>query len=400
MEQSNQHTFHGVPFVLTMTVEDSSKLIVEAEQEDSNERWLGEFPAQYLEEITGKTGNFKRFDVFVKMLASALAGNSESVFVDLLTYQDLERLKARKSGKPPSQNSKEVSKGSSKRFLILTYVVEFDRVHYPLPLAYESQANPQTLLRTITRLKKELARNQKNTEPVDLASSYQQEAQTTELKKEFKRIVSENEQLKLQLIRAKAKSSPSTAQESRDNWDSGMDREKEALRSKLSALSTQLKEERHQHRSLQVRYRKEVGRLKAGLEREQAAARALRTRCQQLQRQVEARGRAPVAAAAARSRSAGPRRASAGSSVGGSGGRRRGRRSRCTEHPGPATRPPARPGAQGRRFPPSQREEGRWRRWRSVGGGGRAQPGGTGYDTPQSGTARRVGGFRAPRAQR
>lgn len=44
-----------------------------------------------IEEITQKTGNYKRFSVFVKMLASALLQQSDSVFVDLLTYSDLVR---------------------------------------------------------------------------------------------------------------------------------------------------------------------------------------------------------------------------------------------------------------------------------------------------------------------
>src|SRR3546814_3034147 len=40
-----------------------------------------------------------------------------------------------------------------KRYLILTYTVEFDRVHYPLPLAYEEDPNPAALKATIRRLR-------------------------------------------------------------------------------------------------------------------------------------------------------------------------------------------------------------------------------------------------------
>ena len=36
-----------------------------------NERWYGEFTAQYIEEITHKAGNFKKCPVFVKMLSAA-----------------------------------------------------------------------------------------------------------------------------------------------------------------------------------------------------------------------------------------------------------------------------------------------------------------------------------------
>lgn len=47
------------------------------------------FNLKDIEEVTRKTGNFKRFPVFVKMLISAITTQSTSVFVDLLTYSDL-----------------------------------------------------------------------------------------------------------------------------------------------------------------------------------------------------------------------------------------------------------------------------------------------------------------------
>lgn len=84
------------------------------EQESDGARWRGEYSSKCppaaplppraaaaahaapprgtdIEEITQKTGNYKRFSVFVKMLASALLQQSDSVFVDLLTYSDLVR---------------------------------------------------------------------------------------------------------------------------------------------------------------------------------------------------------------------------------------------------------------------------------------------------------------------
>ena len=42
-----------------------------------------------IEDITHKTGNHKRFAVFVEMLLSAISQRSDSVYVDLLTYADL-----------------------------------------------------------------------------------------------------------------------------------------------------------------------------------------------------------------------------------------------------------------------------------------------------------------------
>lgn len=46
---------------------------------------------------------------------------------------------------------------AKKRYLILTYAVEFDRVHYPLPLAFEDLPTLEGLQRTVRRLRAELA---------------------------------------------------------------------------------------------------------------------------------------------------------------------------------------------------------------------------------------------------
>lgn len=69
------------------------------------------------------------------MLLSAIRQESESVFVDLLTYSDLETLKSKKgAGQAPL---KRTIPPNNKRYLILTYAAEFDRVHYPLPLLFQ-----------------------------------------------------------------------------------------------------------------------------------------------------------------------------------------------------------------------------------------------------------------------
>lgn len=108
-----------------------------------------------INDITSKTGNFKKYHVFVKMLVTALKSASESVFVDLLTYNDLEVLKAKRlraagHEAPPLQPN---TAQSNKRYLILTYAAEFDRVHYPLPLMYEEYPDPVQLKLTIARLR-------------------------------------------------------------------------------------------------------------------------------------------------------------------------------------------------------------------------------------------------------
>ena len=113
-----------------------------------------------IEEITLKAGNFKKFGVFAKMLRSALNKESESLYIDLLTYSDLESLKAKKLGTASNSNTSVSTLHSSstqlKRYVILTYTGEYDRVHYPLPLNFEETPNVEALRRTIRRLRNQL----------------------------------------------------------------------------------------------------------------------------------------------------------------------------------------------------------------------------------------------------
>merc|ERR1719410_1859748 len=134
-ERELKHKFNDSIYYVRSLRQDKN-LHVEVEQAETGYKWKNQFANTYIEEITSKTGNFKTFDKFCRMIYSALESNNSSVFIDLLTYQDLEILKARKATKsgqePPSLNATQRTK--NKRYLILTYVVEFDRVHYPLAL--------------------------------------------------------------------------------------------------------------------------------------------------------------------------------------------------------------------------------------------------------------------------
>ncbi|XP_075594710.1 centrosomal protein CCDC61 isoform X2 [Balearica regulorum gibbericeps] len=91
------------------------------------------------------------------MLESALTQSSDSVSLELLTYADLETLRSRKTGaisRPPTSASSPLS---AKRYLILVYSVEFDRIHYPLPLPYAGRPDPAALRRLVRELREELA---------------------------------------------------------------------------------------------------------------------------------------------------------------------------------------------------------------------------------------------------
>ncbi|KAM6032955.1 centrosomal protein CCDC61 isoform 2-T2 [Theristicus caerulescens] len=134
-----------------------SRLEVEVEAHLTAEQWRGEFDAASIEALTHKTGNFKQFGVFCSMLESALARSSESVSLELLTYADLEALRSRKTGAVARPPPSAASPLGAKRYLILVYSVEFDRIHYPLPLPYAGRPDPAALRRLVRELREELA---------------------------------------------------------------------------------------------------------------------------------------------------------------------------------------------------------------------------------------------------
>ncbi|NXP35198.1 CCD61 protein, partial [Leiothrix lutea] len=126
-----------------------STLRVEVEAHGTADLWRGEFDATFIEDLTRKTGNFKQFGIFCSMLESALTQSSDSVSLELLTYTDLETLHSRKVGaatRPPPSTSSPLN---TKRYLILVYSVEFDRIHYPLPLPYAGRPDLVALVREL-----------------------------------------------------------------------------------------------------------------------------------------------------------------------------------------------------------------------------------------------------------
>lgn len=128
------------------------------------------------------------------MLISAFNKESDSVFVDLLTGSDLEALKARKMGSSNttssttanvSISSSQVSGAVKKRYIILTYSGEFDRVHYPLPLPFEEIPNPSALRRTISRLRKQLDHAKKGNDTIlDTSNDKDLRVMITQLRQE------------------------------------------------------------------------------------------------------------------------------------------------------------------------------------------------------------------------
>eukprot|EP00041_Stephanoeca_diplocostata_P043365 m.12849 g.12849 ORF g.12849 m.12849 type:complete len:580 (-) comp9968_c0_seq1:118-1857(-) len=163
------HEFKGVEYVLQLDCNTQSggsmRLVVE--ERFTCESWMGVFEPTYIEELTRRTGNYKPFGVFTAMLQAALAGTNPAVKIDLLTYGDLETLRQRKLANNsvvgqahhggPAAGGPSHAKFTNKRYLIMTFTSEFDRVHYPLPLEHQGEPHAGRLQDIIRTLSQDLA---------------------------------------------------------------------------------------------------------------------------------------------------------------------------------------------------------------------------------------------------
>ncbi|XP_060531737.1 centrosomal protein CCDC61-like [Cylas formicarius] len=180
------YTFHGQEYLFRMKALHNNLEILVTDKH-SGEEWQCSYDATYIENLTHKTGNFKQFDIFIAMIKSGVLKTSESVTLDLLTFEELELLRSRKITRTLG------SFNSNRRYLIVTYIVEFDKIRYPLPLEYCGPPDPVILQTTIRRLEVELA---KTKEELALRSSNNESKKIYFLQKRVEQLTEENTQLK------------------------------------------------------------------------------------------------------------------------------------------------------------------------------------------------------------
>ncbi|XP_042556220.1 centrosomal protein CCDC61 isoform X1 [Dipodomys spectabilis] len=268
------YVFRGVEHAVRMVV---SGQVLELEVEDrmTADQWRGEFDASFIEDLTHKTGNFKQFSIFCNMMESALTQSSESVTLDLLTYTDLETLRSRKLGGRPSTLAPRSAQLNSKRYLILIYSVEFDRIHYPLPLPYQGKPDPVVLQGIIRSLKEELSRlrglNGQNTR--DTRDSREtRETEIWHLREQVSRLAAEKRELEAQLGRSREEALAARAAR----------QEAEALRGVVRGLELELRQERGFVHQTSTRRSQDCHRLAKELEEVKASERSLRARLKTL----------------------------------------------------------------------------------------------------------------------
>ncbi|KAL5008943.1 hypothetical protein ScPMuIL_014524 [Solemya velum] len=193
---SNTYVFRGIEYIVTMCLQSGCQLLVEVEDRLTADQWRATFDSAYIEDLTHKTGNFKQFNIFVSMLESAITQTTDSVSLDLLTYADLESLRQRKAGTSVKSSvpAARTSTLNSKRYLILTYTVEFDRIHYPLPLPYMGKPDPRALQETIRHLRAEI-----KTSRIQGASDHKGK-EYDKLQKNFNSVLKEKEDLESEFM--------------------------------------------------------------------------------------------------------------------------------------------------------------------------------------------------------
>ncbi|XP_033700366.1 centrosomal protein CCDC61 isoform X2 [Tursiops truncatus] len=262
------YVFRGVEHAVRVMV---SGQVLELEVEDrmTADQWRAEFDASFIEDLTHKTGNFKQFNIFCNMLESALTQSSESVTLDLLTYTDLESLRNRKMGGRPGPLASRSAQLNSKRYLILIYSVEFDRIHYPLPLPYQGKPDPVVLRGIIRSLKEELSRL-RGLDGQDTRDS--RETEIWHLREQVSRLSAEKRELEAQLGRSREEALAGRAAR----------QEVEALRGLVRGLELELRQERGLGHRGTGRRSQDCRRLAKELEEVKASERSLRARLKTL----------------------------------------------------------------------------------------------------------------------
>ncbi|KAM4642449.1 centrosomal protein CCDC61 [Discoglossus pictus] len=256
--------FRGIEHVLRVR-DAGDRLEVEVEDAVTTDQWRGEFDAEFIEDLTHKTGNFKQYSIFCNMLHSALTQSSESVTLDLLTYADLELLRHRKAGgtsrQPPPPRSSALN---TKRYLILIYSVEFDRIHYPLPLPYVGKPDPVYLRQVIRGLKEEVTALR--AAPGESASDVRR------LREELQILREEKQEMELTLQRLQDTEIPNSKETSQIR----------ILKRAVQTLEAELQKERIRSQRAATKKREEGRLLAEQLEEARAAERTLRLKVKSL----------------------------------------------------------------------------------------------------------------------
>ena len=250
--------------------------------------YTGKFSSTYIEEMTKKTGNYKKFTLFITMLNMAVNPSYHSnhsttihsnVLIDVLTYNDLQLLKQHKYG-TNNNNTTAVSlpaatatvQHNNKRYFILTYSNEFDRVHYPLPLKADEQQIPSS-------------NNYNNSQSHGTAEYLQQELNPPHTQyNDYQVIIEENKQLKQQIHTLLTDHRHhQLSQLSSSNHTNTT----QQYKSDLAVLNQQLMDERIYSQQLETQYKLQLNELNDVCNQLRDSERHYRLQCRKLQQELD-----------------------------------------------------------------------------------------------------------------
>ncbi|OMJ81465.1 hypothetical protein SteCoe_18083 [Stentor coeruleus] len=137
MEYRNTIVFKDTEYLATVKAI-TETLTISLIDSKTQSVYTGTFTSSNIEELTSKTGNTKNFTVFCKLLVSSLQGKNPSLHLDFFSYQDLESIR---KGSTFLGSSVRPSK---KKYLIISYITEFEKVHYPLALLLQDNENDKS----------------------------------------------------------------------------------------------------------------------------------------------------------------------------------------------------------------------------------------------------------------
>ena len=101
--------YKGKPYRLDLNYQSK---VIKLFLRHQNRIYYNEFDADFIQDLTKKTGNYKKMEIFTEMMFKCAQGTSK-----ILSF-----------------SIKEFGIDESKLYLVMTYSVAYDRVHYPLPL--------------------------------------------------------------------------------------------------------------------------------------------------------------------------------------------------------------------------------------------------------------------------
>ena len=167
--------------------------------------WIGNFTSKQIEALTSKVGSSKNFATFCKLLTASLQGKNPSLRVEFFSYQDIENMRK-------GNNLLNIStRPSKKKYLIISYVNDFEKAHYPLTLFLQdtsadrdfevSKPTPDFLAEN-TKLKQEniiLSKNLNNFKDEFLTYREKSERKIEELRRTNQELENEIQRMKEEL---------------------------------------------------------------------------------------------------------------------------------------------------------------------------------------------------------